>query len=86
MYYNHPDYKIVGMKEGLSIIMDEVREFLQAPSKDEMSDIIYGINRLIGGLFGKKYLKLLPFDGIHIAKCNRRYLEYGHFRSKRHIN
>jgi len=84
LYRFHPEYKVLGVKESITHLTDEIKEFIDEPSMDEFSDICYGVNRFLGSLCGVKYVGLLPAK-IHIAKCNKRYLEYGHFRSKRHI-
>lgn len=85
LYANHPEYKILGVDEAYSQLYDEFLEFCEDLTWDEFSDCCYAFNRLIGAVFNRKYLRILPFDGCHISKCNRRFLEYGHFRSKRHI-
>lgn len=84
LYRFHPEYKVLGVKESVVHLIDEIKEFIDEPSMDEFSDICYGVNRFLGSLFGIKYINLLSAK-IHITKCNKRYLEYGHFRSKRHI-
>lgn len=86
LYVNHPEYRVLGVVDAYQHLKEEFQEFLQEPSWDEFSDCCYAINRLAGALLRRKYLRIIPFDGIHISKCNRRFLEYGHFRSKRHIN
>lgn len=85
LYKNHPDYKVLGMKDALTHVKDEILEFITEPSYDEFSDIMYGMNRLVGSIFNKKYIGIFPGAGMHINKCNKRFTSYGHFRSKRHI-
>lgn len=51
---------------------------------DELSDITFGIGRLVAGLFGKVYVRM-PFDRMHIEKAMKRMNEYGCVRSKRHL-
>ena len=52
--------------------------------KDEVSDIAYGIGRLIAGVFGREYVRI-PGDGRHVAKIQARMTEYGCIRSKRFL-
>lgn len=85
LYENHPDYKVLDTWSGCIHLIDEIIELIQSPSLDELSDCCYAVNRLFGSLFNMKYLRIIPFDKIHIEKCNKRYLEYGHFRSKKHL-
>lgn len=84
LYRFHPEYKVLGVKESIKHLIDEIKEFIEEPSMDEFSDICYGVNRFLGAIVGRKYVGLLSAK-THIAKCNKRYLEYGHFRSKRHL-
>ena len=83
-YINHPQFLTLSIREALTTLLDEVVEFVQEPSRDEASDIAFGVGRLLGALLGRKYVPVWG-DTQHIAKCNARYLDYGHFRSKRHI-
>ena len=48
---------------------------------DELSDLSWGIGRLIGGLFGKEYVKIWG-DRKHYEKKVERMNEYGCIRSK----
>ena len=52
--------------------------------KDELSDIAWGIGRIIGGLRKKEYIRI-PGDGIHYKKVVDRINEYGCMRSKRFL-
>ena len=85
LFSNHAEFTVLTIREALTTLMDEVTEFCQEPSKDEASDIAFGIGRLLGALLGRKYVPVWG-DTQHIAKCNARFLDYGHFRSKRHLN
>ena len=60
----------------------EVRSF--AEFKDELSDIAWGIGRIIGGFRGKAYVRVLG-DTIHYEKVVARVNEYGCMRSKRFL-
>ena len=66
----------------------EFYELFEAKSfeefKDEMSDISWGIGRIIGGFFKKEYVRI-PGDGIHYKKVVARVQEYGCMRSKRFL-
>lgn len=84
-YTDHPAFTVLTVREAVSTLLDEVAEFCEEPSRDEASDIAFGMGRLLGALLGRKYVPVWG-DTQHIAKCNARYLDYGHFRSKRHLN
>jgi len=60
----------------------EVKDFNEL--KDELSDIAWGIGRIIGGLKKKAYVRV-PGDGIHYYKALSRINEYGCMRSKRFL-
>jgi hypothetical protein len=81
---NHPDFKVLSFKSGCTHLLDEVIEFIQEPSKDELSDCMFAVGRLLGAIIGKKYISM-PYDRLHIAKAVSRIDSYGHFRSKRHL-
>lgn len=85
LYSEHKDYNILSFREGVTCIADEFTEWICCFCLDEFSDVCYAINRFIGSIFNKKYIRVIPFDAMHIEKCNKRFLEYGHFRSKRHL-
>lgn len=69
-------------------IADEAKEVVEVKSlaefKDEMSDVMWGIGRLIAGLHGKVYFHVIG-DGAHYKKVEKRMAEYGCVRSKRHL-
>ncbi len=69
-------------------IWDEVCEVCEARSmeelKDEVSDVMFGVGRLLGYVCGKVYVSVW-FDGRHVKKIERRMEEYGCVRSKRHL-
>lgn len=60
----------------------EVKSF--AEFKDELSDISWGIGRIIGGFLKKAYVRV-PGDGIHYEKVVARVNEYGCMRSRRFL-
>ena len=55
-----------------------------AEFKDELSDISWGIGRIIGGFVKKAYVRV-PGDGIHFRKVADRVEAYGCMRSKRFL-
>lgn len=75
----------LSVKEALNGLFDEVKEFLEEPSKDEASDIAYCINRLGGALTKRPYLNIVGGTKIHIDKIEQRMKEYGCIRSSRHL-
>ena len=52
--------------------------------KDERSDIMYGIGRLVAGIVGRNYVRV-PGDGRHFNKIATRMANYGCIRSKRFL-
>jgi hypothetical protein len=85
-FYTHPDFKVLSVREAFGYIKDEVKEFIKAPSLDELSDIFFALNRLCGAIVRRKYIRLYPFDNDHILKCNKRMKQFGHFRSLRALD
>ena len=84
-FMEHPEFKVLSVKQALSHLWEEAVEFCQEPSKDEASDLAFGVGRLLGAIFGKKYVSFWG-DGRHLAKCQERMNAYGYFRSTRHLN
>jgi hypothetical protein len=72
-------------REAFNGLVDEVKEFIEEPSRDEASDIVYCLNRLAGTVLGKAYQKVIPGDGLHVKKIEQRMDDYGCIRSKRHL-
>ena len=66
-------------------VLDELAEFVKAPSKDELSDICFGVGRLLGAFTGKPY-RTFPGAELHIEKITRRMIEHGCVRSARHLS
>lgn len=73
------------IKQAVGGLTDELFEFLEEPSKDELSDVLYCVNRLAGSLLKKTYFKVVGGDQLHIEKATSRFKEYGCIRSKRHL-
>ena len=71
------------IRQALADVVDEVIEFVHAPSMDEFSDISWGIGRLLGALTSRAVVRM-PGDGRHYRKIAARMAEYGCVRSKRH--
>lgn len=78
-------HNILSLKQGLLGLKEEVREFIEKPSMDELSDIIYCVNRIAGTITRRPYLKLIPGDKLHVIKIKNRMISYGCIRSKRHL-
>ena len=72
-------------KQAMLGLKDEVIELIEEPSLDELSDVVYCLNRLAGTFTKRPYLKVLPGDGLHITKVKARMLEHNCIRSKRHL-
>lgn len=73
------------LKQGVTGLMDEVKEFIEEPSQDEFSDIVYCLNRLAGTLLNRPYVKVIPGDQPHVSKIKKRMQEYNCIRSSRHL-
>ena len=74
----------VPVRQALRDIADETVELLREPSRDELSDIAYGIGRLLGALTGRTYVPV-PGGARHVRKIEERMAEYGCIRSRRHL-
>lgn len=72
------------VSDAIRDIADEVAEFVAQPSRDELSDICFGIGRLLGSLVGREYVRFMG-DGAHVAKINKRMSDYGCIRSRNHF-
>jgi hypothetical protein len=68
----------------LQDILDEAVEFAKGPSRDELSDIAFGVGRLVGAFLRRPYISV-PGDKLHVEKITLRMNEYGCVRSRRHL-
>ena len=73
------------LKEAAQGLFDEVVELITEPSRDELSDVTYSLNRLAGALVGKPYIGMFPYVGLHKEKVEKRMRDHGCIRSKRHL-
>jgi len=73
---------IDGKRRGEIYELFEVKNFEEF--KDELSDIAWGIGRILGGLRKKAYVRVIG-DGIHYNKVVDRINKYGCMRSKRFL-
>ena len=66
----------------------ELWELFEVRSKsellDELSDISWGIGRIIGGITGKPYIRMIG-DKRHYQKVANRMDDYGCIRSRRFL-
>lgn len=76
-------YKVLSIKEAFNHLIDEIKEFINSPSSDELSDISFSINRLLGSLINKEYVNLLNATK-HINKINQRMIDNKCIRSNNH--
>ncbi len=74
----------MGIKPAIEAIYDEMVEFVEDPSADEFSDIMFGFGRLFAALVGRTYFRM-PFDARHVKKVEGRMGEHGCIRSLRHV-
>ena len=77
-------HKAIAPRKAIRDIRDEWTELKEEPSMDELSDVLYGVGRLLGSLIRMPYVRI-PGDGLHVKKINDRMQEYGCIRSKRHL-
>jgi hypothetical protein len=92
MYFEHCNC-ITNKKEELGTrlkdIWDELVELVEVKTWDEFldewSDVVFGIGRLIGWLYGVNYVSVYG-DQRHVNKIKKRMQEYGCVRSKRHAS
>ena len=72
----------------LKEIWDEVVEVSEARDweevKDEVSDVMFGVGRLVGYVCGRVYVPVW-YDERHVRKIEARFEEYGCVRSKRNL-
>lgn len=73
---------VLPFKQGVQGLYAELREFVQEPSKDEFSDVCVMLNRIIGSLIKRPYVRVLPFDKLYFDKVQLRMLLNGCIRSK----
>lgn len=78
-------HQTMTIKKALHALKDEVIEFIQEPSRDELSDITYCINRLAGSIVGKPYKGIVGGTRLHVEKIQKRMQDYGCIRSKNHL-
>jgi hypothetical protein len=72
----------------LKEIWDEMVEMSEAKDweevKDEVSDVMFGVGRLVGYVCGRVYVSVW-YDERHVRKIEKRFEEYGCVRSKRNL-
>lgn len=82
-------YKVLTPEEAQAHLHEEMVELRNATNimqkVDELSDVIFAINRYYGALKGVAYFPILPGDKRHIRKIEARMAEYGCIRSKNHM-
>ena len=66
-------------------LWDELKEFIEEPSMDELSDVTYCLNRWIGTFVGKPYVPIFGLTKLHIDKIAVRMESHGCIRSPRHL-
>ena len=73
-----------GARDALRDVWDEMVEWAEEPSLDEVSDVMFGIGRFLGGLAGRVYVRM-PGDRRHVAKITARMRSQGCVRSERKV-
>ena len=64
-------------------ILEEVREFVEEPSREEASDVMFTLGRFIAALRGRIYCRV-PGDALTVEKMVRRAQTSGCVRSLNH--
>lgn len=77
--------KPLPLKQGLLMVTDELVELAQNPSLDELSDVIFCVNRFFANRLKKDYIKLIPGDGRYLSKARARLADTGCIRSANHF-
>jgi len=62
-------------------LINAIKEMNKEGVLDEISDMCWGVGRLVGGLVGRKYVRVFG-DRRHYEKVKERYEECGCIRSK----
>ena len=75
---------VLTRREALGHLAEELGEWVAKPSRDEVSDVMFSIGRLVGAMRGVHYVSM-PGDKLHWKKITRRMQEYGCIRSKRNV-
>lgn len=78
-------HSVLTLKQGFNALVDELKEFIVEPSRDEASDVVYCLNRIAGTFLGVPYVKILPTDNLHKEKVKDRLKRYNCIRSERHL-
>lgn len=78
-------HSVLTLKQGFNALVDELKEFIAEPSRDEASDVVYCLNRIAGTFLGVPYVKILPMDNLHKEKIDQRMAYYSCIRSPRHL-
>lgn len=78
-------YQPLPFKTAARYLKEELIEFLQKPSIDELGDVIRVTNRLAGSIFKKKEIRLIPYPKSHVFKVDNRMKANGCIRSTRHL-
>jgi hypothetical protein len=71
-------------KQALKDLADEAVELAKEPSRDELSDVVFAVGRLLGSLINKP-LVALPGSRLHVEKISHRMQHHGCVRSVRHL-
>jgi len=72
--------------EMLPFLIEEIGEFIEEPSIDEFSDVMWSLSRMVGGWFGVLYIAWFPFLTPHLDKIEKRMAMYGCVHSVNHIH
>lgn len=78
-------YQPLPLKTALRYVREEVTEFVQEPSMDELGDVIRVINRLAGSICNRAEVTIIPNLKRNMEKVNDRMSRYGCVRSPRHL-
>lgn len=78
-------FSVIPVRQAFNGVLDEAKEFIAEPSKDELVDVLFCLNRLAGSVVKKVYIGIFPVGDHYDRKVRPRMQEYNCIRSKRHL-
>ena len=70
-------------REACKDVGEEVKELIEEPNLDELSDVCFTFGRLLASVLGKTYIRF-PGDSRCLRKMEERVAAHGCIRSLRH--
>lgn len=79
-----PCWEPLSIRQAATAVIDEMKEFCDNPTLDELDDVKVCMNRLIGSFFKKPMVKLFNTP-LYDRKVKVRMHDHDCIRSKRHL-